>query len=366
MTPLAALIPSVLAIFGLPGERDDLGLADRLDGVRRCAIVLIDGLGYRQLRERPELAPFLTSLLTELDVLTAGFPSTTASSLGSLGTGLMPGAHGLLGYQVLDPARDVVVNELKWDPELDPRVWQPRRTVFERAVAAGLAVTRVGPGEFDGSGLTDAALRGGRYVAADGLRQTMAATMDALSEASLVYAYWSAVDINGHLFGVASTQWRKHVARVDSALAAVAARLPAETAVLVTADHGMVNVLDKVDVDEVAELRMGVRHLAGEPRARYIVVEPGAVDDVTATWTAVLGDDFRVVLTEEAVAAGWFGPTPTAHAARIGDIVVVPTGLGAVVASLAEPLESSLVGYHGAMSAAELEVPLVVIRARGG
>ncbi len=328
--------------------------------------MLIDGLGYRQLRARPDLAPFLTSLLSDGDVLTAGFPSTTASSLGSLGTGLLPGAHGLLGYQVLDPARDVVVNELKWDPEVDPRLWQPQRTVFERAVAAGLEVTRVGPAEFDGSGLTEAALRGGRYVAADGLRSTLATTVEALTAAALVYAYWSAVDFQGHRFGVASSQWSTQVARVDAALAAAAARLPADAALLVTADHGMVDVLDKVDVDETPDLRRGVRHLAGEPRARYLVVEPGARDDVAATWAAVLGEDFRVVHTDEAVAAGWFGPTPAAHAARIGDLVVVPTGAGAVVASQAEPLESSLVGYHGALSPAELEVPLVVIRGSAG
>ena len=80
----------------------------------------------------------------------------------------------------------------------------------------------------------------------------------------------------------------------------------------------------------------------------------------------MLGDDYQVSLAEDAVAAGWFGPTPAAHAARIGDIVVVPTSTSAVVASQAEPLESSLVGYHGALSAAEREVPLVVIRGGTG
>jgi hypothetical protein len=80
----------------------------------------------------------------------------------------------------------------------------------------------------------------------------------------------------------------------------------------------------------------------------------------------VLGDDFRVVRTPEAVAPGWFGPTPAEHAARIGDVVVVPTGAGAVIASRAEPLESGLVGYHGALSPAEQEVPLVVIRGGAG
>ncbi len=57
--------------------------------------------------------------------------------MGSFGTGLAPGAHGLVGYEVLDPDRDVLLNELSWEPHVDPPAWQPNPTVFEQLVARG-------------------------------------------------------------------------------------------------------------------------------------------------------------------------------------------------------------------------------------
>src|SRR5690606_24902977 len=103
-----------------------------------------------------------------LATLDAAFPTTTAASLASLGTGAAPGAHGLVGYDVLDPDRDRVVNQLGgWDAAVDPRAWQPLPTVLERA-AEHVDVVTVSRQRFAGSGLTDAALRGGRFVAAEG------------------------------------------------------------------------------------------------------------------------------------------------------------------------------------------------------
>ena len=70
---------------------------------RRAVVVLVDGLGYDLLRQRSGHAPFLRGLLPAARRLAAGFPSTTATSMGSFGTGLPPGAHGLVGYEVLVP-----------------------------------------------------------------------------------------------------------------------------------------------------------------------------------------------------------------------------------------------------------------------
>ena len=128
---------------------------------RSAVVVLVDGLGYDLLRQRSGHAPFLRSLLPAARRLAAGFPSTTATSMGTFGTGLPPGAHGLVGYEVLVPGEDRLLNELSWENGPDPRRWQPQPTVFEQAAADGVAVTRIGPGFFDGSGLTNAALRGG-------------------------------------------------------------------------------------------------------------------------------------------------------------------------------------------------------------
>ena len=140
-----------------------------LPEARRAVVVLVDGLGYELIRRRGGHAPFLRSLLPAAYRITAGFPATTATSMGTFGTGLPPGSHGLLGYEVLVPGEDRLVNELSWEDGPDPIAWQPQETVFEVAEAAGVSVTLVGPGFFDGSGLTRAALRGGRFRAADTL-----------------------------------------------------------------------------------------------------------------------------------------------------------------------------------------------------
>ena len=96
-------------------------------------VVLVDGLGYDLLRQRSGHAPFLRSLLPAARRLAAGFPSTTATSMGTFGTGLPPGAHGLVGYEVLVPGEDRLLNELSWENGPDPRRWQPQPTVFEQA-----------------------------------------------------------------------------------------------------------------------------------------------------------------------------------------------------------------------------------------
>src|SRR5699024_10285438 len=96
--------------------------------------------------------------------LRAGCPTTTATSMGSFGTGLAPGQHGLLGFRVRDPARGVLINALRWDPYTDPIDWQPRQTIFDRCAAAGIAVTRIGAEEFAGTGLTVASQRGGAFI----------------------------------------------------------------------------------------------------------------------------------------------------------------------------------------------------------
>ena len=60
-----------------------------------------------------------------------------------------------------------------------------------------------------------------------------------------------------------------------------------------------------------------------------------------------------------------FGPVDPAHLPRIGDVVVVCTGAFAVLATEHEPPETArLIGFHGAATAAEMAIPLIVCAAR--
>jgi hypothetical protein len=361
---LADLSASVLASLTGDAAANVLGLPD----YPRVCLLLIDGLGYELLRNHQAAAPFLAELAFNSRALTAGCPSTTVTSLASLGTGLPPAAHGMLGYQVAVPGEERLLNGLRWPDDIDPVAWQPRPTIFERAAVAGVTPVLVSPGAFRTSGLTRAALRGADYRPADSLGALAALATDALheSERTLVLAYHGDLDLTGHRYGVASAAWAYQLAHVDKLAEQIAADLPYGAVMYVTADHGMVDVGpdDRIDADEASSvLRDGVALLGGEARARHVYARPGAAEDVLATWREVLGERAWVLSREEAVKEGWFGPvgTPVSDTMtpRIGDVVAACAGSWAVVASRAEPLEASLIGMHGSLTAPEQLVPML-------
>ena len=367
---LDRLLPTVATSLGVPGLTR--GTDRDLRPARRTVVVLVDGLGAQLLARRSGHAPFLRSLLQDPEAaatIDCGFPSTTATSMGSFGTGSLAGSHGLVGYEAYDPGTDTVFNELSWEDGPAPRLWQPAPTVFEAAGEQGVAVTRIGPGFFDGSGLTEAALRGGRFIAAKSLAARVDATVTAVraQPRSLVYLYWGDVDKIGHVHGCDSHEWVAELEEVDAQLARLANLLPPDTSLHITADHGMVDVaLDaRPDIAEDAELDAGVRHVSGEPRCVQLHVQPGALDDVLATWRARLGEDALVLTREEAVSAGWFGAVSDTVRPRIGDVIAVMTGPIAVQDSRRHrPELRALIGVHGSITADEVAIPWLTLSAR--
>ena len=145
--------------------------------------------------------------------------------------------------------------------------------------------------------------------------------------------------------------------------AAIAAHLPPDSALLVTADHGMVELTSTVDYDRTPTLREGVQRLGGEPRARHVYTREGAAEDVARAWREQLGADFAVLTRAEAIGRGWFGPVVTPEIAhRIGDLVVAAGGMRGIVRSGDEPLQAALIGHHGSLTTDELDIPLRTFR----
>lgn len=360
---LADVVPSLLAGLGVPGMVDVLGIS----GPSRVCVLLVDGLGWRLLREHEADAPFLSSLAGP--PITAGFPSTTATSLAALGTGVPTGEHGLVGYSFADGGE--VLNALRWSrygatPHVDlrdvlvPEEVQPRRTAFEAAAEAGVAVRLVLPREQKGSGLTRAVLRGGRFQGVLGFGDLVARVAQVMrsDDRVLCYAYHADLDALGHVYGPGSQAWRWQLRFVDRLAAAVADGLPAGGALVVTADHGMVAADDRVDFDTDDVLRDGVRVLGGEARVRHVYTSKA--EAVRARWAERLGDRAWIASRAEAVAAGWFGPRVEDHVLpRIGDLVVAAKGSLAVVRSTVEPGLTTFIGHHGSLTEEEQHIPVL-------
>lgn len=362
------VLPAAAALLGVPGAVDRLGLTDSVGQVDRVAVVLVDGMGWHLLPELAASAPLLASVLAggsgRLTELACTFPSTTPSSLVSLGTGAQPGEHGVLGFTLNVPGTERVLSHIHWRNDPPPIEWQPLPTWFERLAQCGFGARAVLPAAFIGSGLTDAAYRGADFRAAHPTDDYASVVVgELLAAPGLVYGYTADLDTAAHIFGVGSPHWHEAAVRVDALLTRLVDALPPSTALLVTADHGGLNVSPegRVDLDTDPRLGDGVRVVAGEPRVRYLHTQPGAAADVAATWTELLDGRARIYRREQAVATGMFGPVDPRHLARIGDVVVVCSGDSAVLASAHEPPEvARLVGFHGAASDAEMAIPFIV------
>jgi Type I phosphodiesterase / nucleotide pyrophosphatase len=363
---LADVLPSALAALGVPGEPNVLELAPA-----ECVVVLlVDGLGWELLQEHAGDAPFLAGLAGR--PLTAGCPTTTAASIASLGTGLPPGEHGIAGYTTRLAGIREPINWLTWrgafsgrdlTGDYPPEQVQPAATAFERAERAGVGAAVVGSPALRASGLTRAVLRGARYVPALTAADTaVQAAQTAQARGGLIYCYSPDLDLIGHVRGCRSPAWRAQLELTDRSAELLAARLPAGARLLVTSDHGMVDVPDaaKTDYDGEPALREGVELLAGEARMRYLHVAPGQLKAVRARWAELLGDGVELLTRDEAIGRGWYGPVVTDEArARIGDLIALAVADVAVVRRKAESRSAALIGLHGGLSSAELLSPLL-------
>jgi predicted AlkP superfamily pyrophosphatase or phosphodiesterase len=356
-------MPSIGAHLGVPGCPDDvLGLPN----ATRYVVLLVDGLGWHLLRRAIRDVPYLASLIGDARRLTSGVPSTTVTSLGSLGTGLPPGQHGLIGYTSRVPSTGEILNALTWESDLLPRAHQPKATFFERSQAAGVATSSVALARFRNSGLTEAALRGADFVefpdeADTDRRIALTVAAAARGDRSLVYAYERELDHTGHVQGCESPSWTRALVRIDAMAERLRAELPEDVRLVITGDHGMVDVptANQFIVQDEPELSAGLTGLAGEGRLRQLYVDTDSPAAVAARWRDRLGHLAWIRSRDEAIDEGWFGPVDDELRERYGHVVVAMNDNHAVM-TREYPRELTLVGMHGSLTPAEMAVPLLV------
>jgi Type I phosphodiesterase / nucleotide pyrophosphatase len=358
---LADVLPSCLA--AVSGDESTLGLP----AVRAAVVVLVDGLGVAALRARSGHARTLAGALTKSATATTVFPTTTAAALATLTTGALPGEHGLVGYSVLDRDGDRVVNQLNgWDDGMNPASWQPLPTVFERATALGVPSFAIGEPRFATSGFTAAVLRGAEYVPEKQVPDRFDAARAVLDRGGrgIVYLYVAELDKAAHSFGWESPEWTERLEVLDAAIARFAAALRPDEGMLVTADHGILDVPAEAHLrlDGAPELLEGVRLIAGEPRCLQLHLssdaDPAAVLE---RWRDAESARAWVASRDEVIESGWFGPTVSdAARSRMGDIFVAARKR--VVYDDPTPGSAqgwAMIGQHGSLTDEELTVPLL-------
>jgi hypothetical protein len=356
---LADITNSIFNSLSVPETIDSLSLGS---AENREVLILIDGMGQDAINNYGDQFPIFDEL-KQVKKLYTNFPSTTATSLSTLGTGVLPGVHGMLGYTVRVPRSDNrLLNALKWDERVDPVMWQKVPTLFERAVLAGVSVTHVAAKRYEGSGFTQAALRGAKYVGANGVDEMATAVSAALKpQPSFVYTYLNTLDSAGHSDGVGSDKWLTALQQVSEFITKVKQLAPAGTRIWVTSDHGMVNSTEQVILGQDNKLLENVTLIGGEPRARHIYIKEGAASETIAQWQEFFGNKAKVLSKESAIKDGLFGPVVTEDSHdRLGDLIAIANNDLILVDSARVREESSMVGHHGGVTDIEVEIPLLL------
>ena len=298
-------------------------------------------------------------------------------SLCSLGTGRESGEHGIVGFFLRPTTEPAVIECLTWaEPgtrrpmlgRFPPETLQPFPSRLADAAAHGIRTAVVSLAEHAGSGLTRAAFRGAEWIGLEhnsDVEERVAKVGAALADApSLVYTYDPRLDFAAHRAGVASEAWRTALRATDGLLRALHDRLPRGTLLLVTGDHGAVDVPDRHRLDLAArpDLQRDVETVTGDARARHIHALAGRASAVEAAWRAGLDRTHWAVLTrDEAIGAGWFGRTVRDDVRpRIGDLVVAATGDEILLDLGRYPWEATFQAFHGGLTRDEVDVPLLV------
>ena len=363
---LAGVLPSLMRAIDpeMSASLPHASKGRRFPKIDAGVLVVVDGLGWSNLRAKNVYARSLAAMPSER--LETVFPSTTGAALSTLLTGVEPGEHGLLGYQIFDESRGRLRSTLSdWEDIDDIDSWQRRRPLTQVAAEAGLHPIAIGRTAHANSGLTSALLNGAKYLGANTIAGRFEIARKQLEQGitRLVYLYVDELDRAGHVYGVNSAQWERTLEALDSEMRMFTSSLPKGVGGLLTADHGMLDIpaTRHVMLDFSSDSLDGIAAIGGEPRVRYLYLrDPQDALGIASRFRSAIGNVADVFTREEALQAGIFGEVDPEIRGRLGDVILIAKGSAALYTSRAADAKSrQMVGQHGARSADEMGVPLI-------
>ncbi len=352
---LSNVVPALLD----PGPTPPVWLPVAAARAAQVVLLVVDGLGFLQLDARRHLAPTLGAM--EGGAISTVAPSTTATALSSLTLGCPPGEHGVVGYRI-NVGGDVL-NVLRWQTTAgDARQMIPPDDIQGRPAFRGRRPPVVTRTEFSGTGFSAVHLAEVRF---HGWRvpSTLVTEVRRLvaSGERFVYAYYDGTDKVAHEYGLGE-HFDAELVAVDRLVADLLAVLPSGAVLVVTSDHGQVQVGDAV-VPIHAEVMPSVALLSGEGRFRWLHARAGAADELLDAARTHHGDTAWVRTRREVLVEEWFGPKVSdAAEARFGDVVLAARR----PVAFADPADTGpyrLQSRHGSLTAEEMLVPLLAAQA---
>jgi predicted AlkP superfamily pyrophosphatase or phosphodiesterase len=331
----------------------------RLPKVKHAVVVLVDGLGYENLQQASGYARFLSSKLDSS--IRCEFPSTTATSLTGLATGTRSGVHGLIGYSVYDRKLSVQKNLLSgWESAVEAAEFKTKPSLSELSGEIGIRV--IGPAVYETSGFTELTMKGAKYLAAEQLADRFQALEEIhkTSDASVTYLYVPELDQAAHKFGVSSNQWLHLLEELDMILNRFSSKISGNVGVLLTADHGVLDVQqgNHVYLDDYQWYASKVEHTSGDPRCNFVYLRAGVDAQVfIGELQEAFGSNAYVCTAGQLVDAGWTVDGASEYAPDV--FLIWKDAMVAYDRRFAKSNYLKMIGQHGGISDVEMRVPIV-------
>ena len=346
------------ALGAVSGESNALALKP----VKSAVVILVDGLGAANLKAANAHARYLNSVFSDKPINTV-FPTTTAAALTSFATGLQPHEHGFVGYRVLDRNRQATQNLLSgWTSFGESVGWRAGATTSTRAKAQGVATHFVGVAAYQRSGFTNVIMPDATYQVADRLADRFRVAKElAAKPGNLVYLYVPELDQTAHAFGAESFEWLNRLEDLDAQVRDFMQQLPGGTGVLLTADHGIVDVPKVAQID-LADFELpGFAFVGGDTRNAFVYASSTEhTHQLQEHLQERLGELCWVATPTELHAAGWLGQLTEDAKARIPDLYVLARKKVAIYhRDFSSTKSYNMVGHHGSISSEELQIPLL-------
>lgn len=332
----------------------------RLPKVNHAVVILIDGLGYENLLKAKSYSRFLNSKLGES--IRCEFPSTTATSLAGMATGLRSVDHGILGYSVYDRVNRSPINLLNgWSSRSQARAFKKASTISERDTEVSIRV--IGPTVYQSSGFTELTMAGAEYLAEDSIEDRLYRSSRGTGSKTLTYLYIPELDQLAHRFGVGSLAWLNELEAIDGLISNFIERLPSDFGVIITADHGVLDVPREAHVmlDAFAWYLDDVEYTAGDPRCNFLYLkEPKSITSTKSKLQDAFGNDAIICDVEDLKRAGWADWTSINAKAVAPELLIIwHSEMVGYDRRFAKSTHVKMVGQHGAISDVETRIPLI-------
>lgn len=347
---------------------------------KKVAVVVVDGLGYRQLHEAAKTIQPVAQSLARCSVnspITTVFPSTTSTVLTSLNTALSPAQHGVIGFSMYVKELGCVVNNISFSPisekweggfesaGLEPSYLYPKKTIYNSLWESGVHSRSINPSNLANTVLSRMLYSGAERYRYSQLSDMMVALRRFIAgkdyEQEFIMAYWSGVDTIAHKYGTESEEYRAELYGFFSMLNSqvLDGIKDREAAVIITADHGHADIPEgnfhdlSQDIELLDTLFVPP---TGDSRAVFLYPRAGA---------ELLRERFastsEVLERQEVTKNGFLGEEEISEklAFRIGDYVALPFERHSYVYRYPTYDFKPMRGNHGGLSLDELLIPLL-------